>query len=110
MMASERAPGADWTALTDEVLTRCARIAEFTEASGQIMRTFLCEPMRRVHEQMTAWMGAADMVVRRDALGNLIGHYPADRDDAPVFLLGSHLDTVPNAGKYDGVLGVLLGI
>src|SRR5262249_10281627 len=45
-----------------------------------------------------------------DAIGNLIGHYPAVKANAPIFLIGSHLDTVPNAGKYDGVLGVLLGV
>jgi allantoate deiminase len=55
-------------------------------------------------------MHAAGMQVRRDAIGNLIGHYPGAEPNAPVFLIGSHLDSVPNAGRYDGVLGVLLGV
>ena len=50
------------------------------------------------------------MHVRVDAVGNLIGHYPAAREPAPSFLIGSHLDTVPGAGAYDGVLGVMVGI
>lgn len=50
------------------------------------------------------------MTVRTDALGNLIGHFAAKGGSDEVFLLGSHLDTVPNAGKYDGALGVLLAI
>ena len=49
-------------------------------------------------------------MVRLDAAGNLIGRYDGLRPEAPVFAIGSHVDTVPNAGKYDGVLGVLLGL
>jgi allantoate deiminase len=100
----------DWATLRDEVLTRCAAVAGYSEENGKITRTFLCEPMQRLHDVMSGWMQAARMQVRRDALGNLIGHYPGDVDQAPIFLIGSHLDSVPNAGKYDGVLGVLLGI
>jgi allantoate deiminase len=55
-------------------------------------------------------MHAAGMQVRRDAIGNLIGHYPGAEARASIFLIGSHVDSVPNAGKYDGVLGVMLGI
>src|SRR5690348_1062259 len=95
----------DGAALTAEILARCDLVANFSEEDGKITRTFLCEPMRRLHEQVSAWMRAAGMSVRRDAIGNLIGHFPAEKDDAPVFLIGSHLDSVPNAGKYDGVLG-----
>jgi allantoate deiminase len=100
----------DWTALADEALARCAIVTRYSEEPGKITRTFLCEPMRRLHEQVTAWMSDAGMSVRRDAIGNLIGHYAAGSETAPIFLIGSHLDSVPNAGKYDGVLGVLLGI
>ncbi len=55
-------------------------------------------------------MEEAGLVGRVDAAGNLIGHYAALRADAPLLLIGSHLDTVPDAGKYDGVLGVMLGL
>jgi allantoate deiminase len=48
--------------------------------------------------------------VRVDAAGNLRGVYPADQPNAPRLLIGSHLDTVPNAGAYDGVLGVVLAV
>src|SRR5262245_21381971 len=66
--------------------------------------------MRRVHEELSGWMWAAGMTVRLDAAGNLIGHYPAADANVPHFLIGSHLDSVPDAGRYDGVLGVLLGV
>ncbi len=96
--------------LADEILSRCDHLAGFSEVAGNLTRTFLAAPMRRVHESLTEWMRDAGMGVRLDAIGNLIGHYAAERDSAPLFLIGSHLDTVPDAGKYDGILGVLLGI
>ena len=101
---------ADVGSLAREVLERCEVIARFSEEPGRITRTFLCPAMHGVHDCLTAWMRAAGMTVHRDALGNLIGRYPAAVPDAPLLLIGSHLDSVPNAGKYDGVLGVLLGL
>jgi allantoate deiminase len=96
--------------LAAEVLARCDTVAGYSEETDCIKRTFLCEPMHGLHDRMSGWMAAAGMRVRRDPIGNLIGRYPAGEEDAPVFLIGSHLDSVPNAGRYDGVLGVLLGV
>lgn len=66
--------------------------------------------MRGLHEEVTRWMSAAGMDVHLDAAGNLIGHYEGTSANLPVHIIGSHLDSVPDAGKYDGVLGVLVGI
>ena len=66
--------------------------------------------MRRVHALLTGWMQAAGMQVRVDAAGNLRGGLPAADPNAPRLLIGSHLDTIPNAGAYDGILGVVLGV
>jgi allantoate deiminase len=96
--------------LATEVLARCEVLAGYSEEPGKITRTFPCEPMRGVHECLGGWMRAAGMAVRLDPAGNLIGRYPAAENGTPVFLIGSHLDSVPDAGKYDGVLGVLLGV
>lgn len=96
--------------LASEVLAACDQIAEFTEEPGKITRTFLCPPMHALHAFLTDQMRAAGMSVRVDSIGNLIGRYPGALADGPVFLIGSHLDSVPDAGKYDGVLGVVLGI
>src|SRR5690606_25335954 len=61
--------------------------------------------------ELRRWMEAAGMSVRIDALGNIIGRLTGpDADPQRVLLIGSHLDTVPNAGKYDGILGVLAGL
>jgi allantoate deiminase len=56
------------------------------------------------------WMKAAGMTVRKDGLNNIIGHYEGKDPTAPVLLIGSHLDSVIEAGKYDGTLGVISGI
>lgn len=92
------------------VLERCDQLAPCSEVPGQITRTFLRDPMREVHRLVRGWMEQAGMQVRLDAVGNLIGTYPAATPDAPKLMIGSHLDTVPDAGRYDGPLGVLLGI
>jgi allantoate deiminase len=96
--------------LAAEVLARCDEVALFSEEPDKITRTFLSEPMRLLHEQMARWMEAAGLNVRLDAAGNLIGRYDGLRPECPVLAIGSHLDTVPDAGKYDGVLGVLLAM
>lgn len=66
--------------------------------------------MHDCHQEITRWLEPLGVQVRVDAAGNLRGVYPAARSDAPNFLIGSHLDTVPNAGAYDGILGVLLAV
>jgi allantoate deiminase len=100
----------DLDALTAEVLERCEALARLSEEPGRLTRTFLRPPVRDVHERLTAWMREAGMVVRTDAIGNLIGRLPGRHDDSRAFIVGSHIDSVPDAGKYDGVLGVLLGV
>jgi allantoate deiminase len=66
--------------------------------------------MRECHQELSRWMERLGAQVRIDAAGNLRGVYPALEPNAPLLLVGSHLDTVPNAGAYDGILGVVLGI
>lgn len=100
----------DLDALTAEVLERCDALARLSEEPGRLTRTFLRPPVRDVHKRLTAWMSEAGLTVRVDAIGNLIGRQPGRREDARVFVVGSHIDSVPDAGKYDGVLGVLLGV
>jgi len=56
------------------------------------------------------WMVEAGMTVTVDEAGNMIGRYPGRFQDAPPLVTGSHIDTVPNAGHYDGTYGVLAGI
>jgi allantoate deiminase len=94
----------------EEAIARCRKLAAFSEDAGGTRRTFLSPPMRDCHREITDWLKPLAIPVRVDAAGNLIASYPGDRADAPILLVGSHLDTVPNAGAYDGVLGVVLAV
>jgi allantoate deiminase len=96
--------------LAEEAVVRCRKLASFSEDAGGTRRTFLSPPMRDCHREISQWMEPLGMQHRVDAAGNLRGFYAAARPDAPRLLLGSHLDTVPDAGAYDGVLGVLLAL
>ncbi|MDA9558154.1 allantoate amidohydrolase, partial [Vibrio sp.] len=62
------------------------------------------------HEKMTEWMTLAGMNVHMDNAANLIGRYESTNPEAKTLIFGSHQDTVPNGGKYDGILGVVLPI
>jgi allantoate deiminase len=94
----------------EEIVARCKKLASFSEDPGSIRRTFLSPPMRDCHGAITKWLVAAGADVTVDAAGNLRGFYAAAQSAAPRILLGSHLDTVPNAGAYDGVLGVVIAV
>lgn len=103
-------------ALAARVLDRCDRLARHTDEPGRITRLYLSDATRAAHAELRGWMIDAGLTVRTDNAGNLIGRRPA-ADDVPdgtpaprVLLLGSHLDTVPDAGRYDGVLGVMIAL
>lgn len=96
--------------LAKEVIARCQKLAHFSEDATGTRRTFLSPPMRECHAEITAWLKSTGADVRVDAAGNLRGFYSAAQPGAPRLLIGSHLDTVPNAGPYDGILGVVIAI
>jgi allantoate deiminase len=102
-------PTATDTAIA-KVLERCQTLARFSELPGSTRRTFLSTPMRDCHAEIGKWLATLGIQTRIDAAGNLRALYPAASSDAPAFLIGSHLDTVPNAGAYDGILGVVLAV
>jgi allantoate deiminase len=86
------------------VLERCARLGEVSEEPGRLVRRFATPAMREANELVGGWMREAGLEVRIDAAGNLIGR----REGGPrTLMLGSHLDTVIDAGRYDGPLGVV---
>jgi len=96
--------------MTKDVIERCRLLAKFSEEPGFTTRTFLSPPMHQVHEHLRGWMQEVGMSVSVDHAGNLRGLYPSDRNDAPRLFIGSHLDTVPRAGAFDGILGVVLPV
>lgn len=85
-------------------------LAAHSEAPGMLTRTYLTPVHQAAARQLMDWMLQAGMTVRRDHAGNVIGRYEAapGGEEAPALVTGSHFDTVRNAGKYDGNLGILL--
>jgi allantoate deiminase len=96
------------TSLPRIIVGRCHYLAECTDEPGAITRPFASDAMRRAHVLVRDWMQEAGMTVRRDNIGNLRGRY--ESDGPGTLLLGSHLDSVRDAGKYDGPLGVITAI
>jgi allantoate deiminase len=92
------------------VIERCRLLAESSEEPGFTTRTFLSEPMHAVHAHLRGWMERAGMSVVTDHAGNLRGTYPSARPSSKRLFIGSHLDTVPRSGAFDGILGVVLGV
>jgi len=87
---------------------RCEILAACTDEPGRITRPFASDAMRRAHEHVAGWMHQAGMTVTRDNIGNLRARYEGAGPET--LLLGSHLDSVRDAGKYDGPLGVVVAI
>lgn len=92
------------------ILDRIDRLAAISEDAPRLTRTYLTEPHRQANELVAAWMREAGMAVQIDAVGNIIGRYEGRTRGLPALMIGSHLDTVRDAGKYDGMLGVVVGI
>lgn len=91
-------------------MERCDVLGGISEEPGLLVRPYGSAAMRRVDEIVAGWMRDAGMSVRRDAIGNLIGRYEAREGGRGTLVLGSHLDTVRDAGRYDGPLGVLVAL
>jgi len=91
------------------VMKRCDDLAKISEKDGNITRRALSQAMRRAHGLVGSWMQEAGLHVEVDSIGNIFGSTNIN-GKKPILLLGSHLDTVVNAGKYDGILGVILAL
>ena len=85
-------------------------LGRVTDEPGRLTRTFLSPAMKRANALVAGWMKETGLKVRVDSVGNLIGRIEGTKRGAKTLLLGSHLDTVRDAGKFDGPLGVLLPI
>lgn len=85
-------------------------VAPYSDMEGGLFRAWLTPAFAAAHEAIGGWMAEAGMAVRTDAATNLIGRYEGTTSDAPALLIGSHIDSVNDAGRYDGPLGVMLGI
>ena len=85
------------------IMARCDALARISELPGAIARVYLSPQQRAATELVRGWMREAGMESRIDAAGNVVARYEGARPGLPCLMLGSHLDTVRDAGKYDGV-------
>ncbi len=92
------------------VWDHCDELAQLTEMEGGITRVFLSPQQKDANDRVLRWMRAAGMNAHLDAMGNCVGRYEGVTPGLPCLMLGSHLDTVRDAGRYDGMLGVLCAI
>lgn len=92
------------------IMRRADELARCTELADGLTRVCMSSEMRAAYDLVRGWMLAAGMSVREDAVGNIVGRYEGEQSGAPCLLTGSHLDTVRNAGRYDGMLGVITPI
>jgi allantoate deiminase len=92
------------------VMARCDALAQLSESSEGLTRVYLSSEHLQANALVAQWMQQAGMNTWQDAVGNICGRYEAVQPGAQALLLGSHLDTVRNAGRYDGMLGVLAAI
>src|SRR5213593_3550634 len=96
--------------LAAQVMQRIDALAQVSDEPGRLTRTYGSGAMRRANELVAAWMREAGMTTRLDAIGNLLGRQEGASGATKSFLLGSHLDTVRDAGRFDGALGVIAAI
>jgi len=92
------------------IMERCDALARHSELPGGLTRVFLSPEARAASDKVLGWMREAGMQARLDAIGNAAGRYEGERPGLPCLMLGSHLDTVRDAGRYDGMLGVVSAI
>ena len=95
------------------VIERCHELAQLSDVAGETTRTFLSPAIRTAMMRVQSWMETAGFAVTTDAAGNLRGVYAAASGPSKGtarLLIGSHLDTVPNGGAFDGILGVMIGL
>ena len=100
----------DFAALTADLMARIDQLCLLTEVPGTIQRTFLSVAAARMHAALSAWAAELSLDAWVDSAGNWHAALPGPTPTAPTFIIGSHLDTVPDGGKYDGLLGVVLGL
>jgi allantoate deiminase len=102
--------GPQTLSLGEEIVGRINQLAAISETPQHLARIFLTKEHRAAAELIMGWMRSAGMTAHLDAIGNVCGRYEGDRPNLPSLMLGSHYDTVRDAGKWDGPLGLITAI
>jgi allantoate deiminase len=108
-MTAETA-GQKSSSLGNEIVERINRLGQISETPEHLARVFLSPEHRVAADLILSWMRDAGMQAHVDAISNVCGRYEGERPGLPCLMLGSHYDTVRDAGKWDGPLGVLTAI
>jgi allantoate deiminase len=106
----EGSAGPHDSSLGDEIVGRINELAAISETLEHLARVFLTKEHRAAADLILTWMRSAGMRAHLDAIGNVCGRYEGVRPGLPCLMLGSHYDTVYDAGKWDGPLGLLTAI
>jgi len=102
--------GLQHSSLGDEIVGRINELAAISETPEHLTRIFLTREHRAAADLILGWMRSAGMRAQLDAIGNVCGRYEGERPGLPCLMLGSHYDTVRDAGKWDGPLGLITAI
>ena len=105
--ATESAPPAGFGA---KILDMARQLAQFSETPDGLTCTYLSPAHKAAATQLRDWMQAAGLAAQIDAVGNVVGRYPSAAPAAKTLIVGSHYDTVVNAGRFDGRLGILTAL
>jgi allantoate deiminase len=100
----------DDPSLGQEIVRRIDALGAISETSGHLTRIFLTPEHRAAADLLLSWMQDAGMRAHLDGIGNVCGRYEGQRPGLPCLMLGSHYDTVRDAGKWDGPLGLVTAI
>src|ERR1700689_4948349 len=106
----EGSAGLHVSSLGDGIVGRINELAAISETPEHLARVFLTKQHRAAADLILAWMRSAGMRAHLDAIGNVCGRYEGERPGLPCLMLGSHYDTVYDAAKWDGPLGLLTAI
>lgn len=98
------------SSLGSEIVARINQLAAISETPEHLARIFLTAEHRKAADVILGWMRGAGMTAHLDAIGNVCGRYEGERPALPALVLGSHYDTVRDAGRWDGPLGVMTAI
>ena len=102
--------GAEGPAFGKQIMALADRLAHWSEAADALTCTYLSAAHRSVAAEIRGRMDEAGLATKIDVAANVVGRYASDDPRAPTLILASHYDTVRNAGKYDGRLGVLVAL
>ncbi|GAC1592609.1 MAG: allantoate amidohydrolase [Hymenobacter sp.] len=100
----------EYGARAERIMQRVQQLATISEDADSVTRTFGTPAFLAGRDLVQRWLEAAGLTTRVDGIGNLRARLESQTPNAKTFVLASHIDTVVNAGKFDGPLGVLMGL